>query len=327
MAQHFLKSSAARDLSLMQVMRMTEQKAETIFKQLRWPETNGEPVCPTCGSVEPYDCRRPSGAPRWRCKGCKSDFSITSGTLFASHKLPLRVYLAAIAVFCNEVKGKSMLALSRDLGTQYKTAFVLAHKLREAMASDMKGKVVGGDGIVAEIDGGYFGGYIKPANIREVRVDRRLRQNQSGKRKCVVVIRERGGRTLSSAFASESAALNFIRSRVKDGTVIHADESSAWNTLHARYEMFRINHNEAYSRDGACTNVAESYFSRLRRAEAGHHHHIAGVYLTRFAQEAAWREDHRRLSTGEQLQAVGNLALRSKPSVDFSGYWQRARVV
>jgi transposase-like protein len=168
MAQHFLKSAAARSLSLMQVMQVTEEKAEEMFRNLRWPDTKGESICPSCGSVEPYDSRRPNGAPRWRCKGCKADFSITSGTLFASHKLPLRVYLAAIAVFCNEVKGKSMLALSRDLGIQYKTAFVLAHKLREAMASDMKGQVIGGEGMIAEIDGGYFGGYVKPANERGV---------------------------------------------------------------------------------------------------------------------------------------------------------------
>ena len=69
-----------------------------------------------------------------------------SGTLFASHKLPLRCYLAAIAMFCNEVKGKSALALSRDLGLAYKSAFVLLHKLREAMAEEMRGRVVGGEG-------------------------------------------------------------------------------------------------------------------------------------------------------------------------------------
>ncbi len=82
--------------------------------------------------------RRPNGAPRWRCKACRKDFSVTSGTLFAFHKMPLRSYLMAVAIFCNEVKGKSMLALSRDLGTQYKTAFVLAHKMREAMAAEVR---------------------------------------------------------------------------------------------------------------------------------------------------------------------------------------------
>ena len=91
-------------------------------------------------------------------------FSITSGTLFASHRLPLRDYLAAIAIFCNEVKGKSALAISHDLGVSYKAAFVLLHKLREAMAEEMKGRIIGGEGKIAEADGGYFGGYVKPAN-------------------------------------------------------------------------------------------------------------------------------------------------------------------
>ena len=73
-----------------------------------------------------WDCRKANGAPRWRCKACRECFSLTSGTLFAFHKMALRNHRAAIAIFANEVKGKSALALSRDLGTQYKTAFVLA---------------------------------------------------------------------------------------------------------------------------------------------------------------------------------------------------------
>lgn len=90
--------------------------------------------------------------------------------------------------------------------------------------------------------------------------------------------------------------------------------------------MHRINHQEAYSFDGACTNQAESCFSRLRRAEAGHHHHIAGPYLHRHAQEAAFREDHRRTSNGERFPRVVSLATKAGPSVDFCGYWQRSRV-
>ena len=98
-----------------------------------------------------------------------------------------------------------MLALSRDLGLSYKSAFVLAHKLREAMAEELKGRIIGDDRPEAEVDGAYFGGYVKPANLKEDRKDRRLRQNQSGKRKVVVVIRERGGETLPGVFKSESA--------------------------------------------------------------------------------------------------------------------------
>lgn len=323
MAQHFLLSSAARQLSLVKVFGMKDAEVEETFAKLRWPETDGAPVCPSCGSVDAYDCRRPSGAPRFRCRGCKGDFSITSGTLFASHKLSLRIYLAAVVLFCNEVKGKSMLAMSRELGLSYKTAFVLCHKLREAMAAEMKGREMGGEGIEAEIDGAYFGGYVKPANFREDRVDRRLKKNQSGKRKCVVIVRERNGKSLPNVFLTEAAATSWIKRKVCKKTTLNADEAPSWNKLHAYYDVKRINHEEAYSFMGACTNQAESFFSRLRRAEQGHHHWISGPYLLRFAQEASWREDHRRLNNGEQVRRVIGNALGARQSVDFTGYWQR----
>jgi hypothetical protein len=124
-------------------------------------------------------------------------------------------------------------------------------------------------------------------------------------------------------FASEGSAVSWIKSRVAKGTTLNADEASSWNDLHSRFEVKRINHQEAYSLNGACTNWAESYFARLRRGEAGHHHHISGAYLLRYAQEAAWREDNRRSSNGDQTRNVATLAMRKGPSVDFSGYWQR----
>jgi len=238
--------------------------------------------------------------------------------------MPLRQYLAAIAIFVNEVKGKAALALSRDLAVDYKTAFVLSHKLREAMASESKGLRVGGEGKTVETDGAYFGGYAKPANLRAHRVDRRLAENKTGKRQVVVVVREREGRTLPAVFKSESAALGFITSRVAKGTRLMADEAKSWNGLHGRFDMERIDHGQAYSMPGGVyTNGAEEFFSRMRRAEIGHHHHIAGAYLVRYAQEAAWREDHRRVDNGTQVQAVMGLAMASRPSVDFCGYWQR----
>jgi len=69
--------------------------------------------------------------------------------------------------------------------------------------------------------------------------------------------------------------------------------------------------------------MAEEYFSRLRRAEIGHHHHVAGIYLLRYAQESSWREDHRRMSNGEQVMRIAGLAMGKKTSPDFTGYWQR----
>jgi transposase-like protein len=329
MPQYFLLSAAAGTLSLGVVARMSDQEAERVFIQLRWSDNDGNAYCPHCGCTTVYMARRPSGSARWRGKACRKDFSVTSGTLFAFHKMPLRAYLMAIAIFANEVKGKSMLALSRDLGCQYKVAFCLAHKIREAMASEVRQAPIGGEGKKAEIDGGFFGGHVKPTNRRENRRDRRLRDNQSGKRKVVVVIRERGGNTLPGVFRTEAEALNFIRRKVPQGTTLYADEAGPWNELRGRYTLHRVNHDLAYSLGGEHeinTNQAESFFSRMRRGELGHHHHIAGPYLIRFAQEAAWRENHRRAANGAQVNQIVALAMHNKPSVDFCGYWQRRQV-
>ena len=205
MSAHFLLSPAAKTLSLGAVMRMSDREAEDAFVRIRWHATDGRPVCPHCGCEIVYSCRKADGPARWRCKACRKDFSATSGTLFAFHKLSLREYLAAIAIFCNE-EGRPLL-VAADLAVDYKTAFVLTHKLREAMATESKGLRVGGPGRVVETDGAYFGGYVKPANRRENRVDRRFAENKTGKRKVVVVVRERDGRTLPAVFKSESAAL------------------------------------------------------------------------------------------------------------------------
>ena len=281
-------------------------------------------MCVHCQCPTVYECRRPSGALRFRCKACRKDFSITSGTIFAHHKMPLRSYLAAIAIFINEVKGKSALALSRDLGTQYRTAYVLAHKVRESMALELKGMTVGGEGKIVEVDGLYAGGYIKPSNFKENRRDRRLTKNQNGKRRVVVVVRERGGRTIPTVFQSEIEAQGWIASRVGKQTKLMADEAGSWNALEARYEMTRVDHSRFYSDlSGGFTNGAESFFSRLRRGEVGHYHHVSGAYLVRYAQESAWREDHRRTPNGAQVDSIVSLAMASRPSVDWSGYWQR----
>ena len=147
----------------------------------------------------------------FKCKGCGKQFSVTSGTTFHGRKLPIRDYLMAIAIFANAAKGISALQLGRDLDVSYKTAFVLAHKLREAMGADQaryqpKGHV--------EIDGAYFGGHRKPANLKANRVDRRLAEHQTGKRRVVVVMRERQGRTLPFVVRAEDEGVAVIARRV-----------------------------------------------------------------------------------------------------------------
>ncbi len=149
--QHFLLSAAARTLSLAKVMRMSDAEAFDTFKRIRWANNDGKPVGPRCACAAIYSCK---SRPIFKCKGCNAQFSVTTGTIFASHKLPLRDILAAIAIFVNGAKGMSMLQLSRDLDVQYKTAFVLAHKIREAICGERDKQKVSGE---VEVDGAYFG--------------------------------------------------------------------------------------------------------------------------------------------------------------------------
>lgn len=319
MAQHFLLSSAARSLSLAKVARMTDDEARDAFRMIRWASTEGAPVCPKCGCLGVYALPKRK---LWECKGCEHQFSVTSGTIFAGRKLPVRDYLLAIAIFVNGAKGHSALQLSRDLDVQYKTAFVLAHKLREALAAEAHEETVSGE---VAVDGAYFGGYIKPANYKENRRDRRLAKNQNGKRRVVVIAREKGGKTLPFVFKTEAASLETLYGVIQPGSTVHADEAVHWDALHSRFLTKRINHEWAYSDDGACTNQAESFFSRLRRAEIGTHHHISGRYLAAYASEMAWREDNRRVSNGEQYLMATNAALAHPISRQWKGYWQRAQ--
>ena len=167
----------------------------------------------------------------------------------------------------NGAKGHAALPLSRDLNVQNKTAFVLGHKLREAMGSQVFNAGQPALSGTVAIDGAYFGGKVRQANREEDRADRRA-ADLTAKRQVVVVAREIMGRTLPFTVSRESAAVPMIRQNVASGTTVHADESGAWDALHASYPMMRVNHSREFkSEDGACTNKAESWFSRLRRAE------------------------------------------------------------
>ncbi len=317
MAQHFLLSAAARTLSLKSIFSEGEEAAYRRFCRLRWTETDGEPVCPACGCLDVYDL---STRRRFKCAACHRQFSVTSGTIFASRKLSFTDLLGAICLFVNASKGLSAVQLSRDLDVQHKTAFVLMHKLREAMAAETREAHLEGE---VEVDGAAFGGHVRPANAREDRVDRRLLRRRSGKRRIVVALRQRGGRTLTRTFLREAEGVGFARERIAPGSAISADEVAHWDLLEPAFNVHRINHSEAYSRDGVHTNLAESFFSRLRRMIGGQHHKVGGQHLDAYAAHAAWLEDHKAESNGRLADRLIGDALGSPVSRAWKGYWQR----
>ncbi|WP_394688456.1 IS1595 family transposase [Hoeflea sp.] len=319
MAQHFLLSAQARTLSLKEIYKGGEDKAYQVFKKLRWAATDGNPVCPKCGCLDHYEINTRR---KFKCAACHAQFSVTSGTIFASRKLGFMDLLGAVCIFVNAVKGLSALQLSRDLDVQYKTAWVLAHKLREALSLEIQdNEPLTGD---VEVDGQYHGGHIRPENRKEDRKDRRLAKHQTGKRRVVVAFRERNGRTRPFVTMSEAQGVELAKQHVDRLAIMHADEASHWDMLHAGWETERVNHSKTYSDHGKHTNWVESYFSRLRRMVTGQHHHVSPQYLHQYANHAAWLEDNRRNSNGENAADVLGKAMAHGVSRVWKGYWQRA---
>jgi transposase-like protein len=317
MATNIKLKASARTMSIKDVYQGGEDKAYSLFRKVRWPETDGAPVCPRCGCLDAYEIttRR-----KFKCKACQHQFSVTSGTIFASRKLSFTDMLAAVLIVSNAAKGVSAMQLSRDLDVQHKTAWVLAHKLREAMRSETAGIKLSG---IVEVDGAYFGGHVRPANMKDDRVDRRMAENQTGKRRVVVAIRARKGRTLTFVTKQEADGVEHVAKSVERTAEVHADEASHWDTLHAMFPTLRVNHSEGYSINGVCTNQAESYFSRLRRMIGGQHHHVSARYLAQYAGHAAWVEDHRTLDNGAMTNRAIGLAMAHPVSRVWKGYWQR----
>ena len=145
----------------------------------------------------------------------------------------------------NGAKGHSALQLSRDLTCQYKTAFVLAHKLREALAAEKADATVSGE---VAVDGAYFGGYVKPAEPQR-EPPRPSPCGQSDRQAPRRRHRPRERRQDAPfVFKTEAESVATIAERIEVGSTVHADEATHWDALHSRYLTKRINHQEAIQR-------------------------------------------------------------------------------
>ena len=293
MSQHFLLSAAARTLSL-SASRACRTRKRTPSSAIRWADNGGRAVLPECGclGVYGYTTRK-----LWKCKRVPDQFSVTSGTIFASRKLPVRDYLLAIAIFVNGAKGHSALQLSRDLDCQYKTAFVLAHKLREAIgAAERRARAVrqGRDrrrSISAATSG--------PRTTKRIARTVALPMNQTGKRQVVVVARERRAARCRlwsprKARPSDDPAPCRLAERSSMPT-----KRAAGISLHRLYDMRRSITASDSRRRRRLHQPSQSLSSPgfVGRNPASIIR-IAGPYLNQYANEMAWREDNRRVPNG-----------------------------
>lgn len=331
MAQHFLLTAKSKTISEKQVARMSEDEARVTFEKLRWIETDGEPICSTCGCTESYIINTTSktgkSIRRYKCKACRTQYTVTSGTLFANHKLELRDYLMAIIVFTNAVKGISASQMSRALGVQYKTAFVLVHKLRASLMDNKDETKLEG---IVEMDGCYVG-KTRPENKKVNRLDLRLAANQNPNKRCVLVARQRDEngngaiKTVTGVTFSESSKVidSFALSNITKNATIHSDGANGYDNLEAWYKSIKGDHSTCYVGDnGESSNQAESFFSRFRRLQYGQCHKLSNLYLVNYAIEIAYREDNRRVSNGAMMIDIATKSINTPTHNEWTGYWQ-----
>ena len=301
----------------------TEVSAEQWFVNLRWP--NGI-CCPSCGSMNvqtktahptmPYRCRE---------KQCSTGFfSVKTGSAMQSSKLSYRVWIAALYIMATNLKSVSSMKLHRDLGITQKSAWFLAHRLREARVQ-YKGLF---DGPV-EVDETYFGG--KRANMSNKRRKEmaKLGRGTAGKT-AVVGAKDRYSKAVSARVVSDvgkETLQGFVTEHVKPGATVYTDEAAAYEGMPFDHETV-VHSAHEYVRDGVHTNHVESLWSMMKRAYKGTFHKLSDKHLNRYIQEFTGKANMRELDTIDIMKVMAirlrgrRLRYRDLIRGQRTGFWR-----
>jgi transposase-like protein len=281
------------------VPNWTEDQAREYFEQRRWP--NG-PGCVHCGSVNVYRLQGKSTRPGLlECRDCRKQFTVTVGTVMEDSHLPLSTWAKAFHLLVSSKKGFSALQLQRNLGLgSYRTAWFLAHRIREAMRCEpLAGKLCG----QVQADETYVGG--KPRKF-----DGKKHKSGRGTPKTpVVALVETGGKAVSHVMEStNSEALKAVihKSVDKDADLV-TDEFRAYGPAAMQLHSHRrVNHTagEYVGKDGITTNTAESFFALMKRGHYGVYHSMSKKHLHRYCNEFDFRWNGRGLTDSVRRDAA-----------------------
>jgi len=265
----------------------TEEDALAHWVKTRWPEGVR---CLGCGHDRCYqiETKGKTGkvARLFECADCKLHFSATTGTLFHDSHLPLRKWFMAIALMVEAKKGVSAKQMQRHLGCAYKTAWYLCHRIRQAM-QEPETLVLGGEGVVVEMDETLIGGRVAGGGVKNVR----------GNKVYVVGIAERGGKVHMQTIGRVNAeTLKGVMDRkVSPGTPrIVTDGAHAYKTIIPK-EKHQIGNHDKEKRDRVkLSNPAiEGVFSLFKRGIVGSYHKLGTEHLDRYLGEFCWRFNRR----------------------------------
>ena len=279
-----------------------ENAAREHLEAIQWP--NG-PVCPHCGAINEATllAGKSTRPGLYKCRPCQKPFSVTVGTVFERSKIPLSKWLLATELLTSSKKGISSHQLHRMLGVTYKTAWFMAHRIREAFIPDADEGPLGGDGQVVEAD--------------ETELGKSHKSRSKGRKhnlKFVSLI-ERGGKVRSRKITGKGRPISIdineaLYANVDPASILHTDGAK-----HYKYTKFNlthesVDHNKQFTRPGKLAetvhvNSAEGYFSIFKRGLVGTYQHMSEQHLPRYLAEFDFRMNNRaKLGVTDDMRAM-----------------------
>jgi len=276
-----------------------EKAAVEFMEAQRWGD---HPACPRCGDLDVYQMKDTKTGERqanfrWRCHGCKDQFTVRIGTVFEDSRIPLRHWCFAFWRSATSKKGISALEIHRQTGLSYKSCLFMLHRIRFAMdeqdVEPLKGDV--------EVDETYIGP--KP------RYYHKTYKTKVTPKIPVVGMLQRGGRIRPKVVADVTSKTlkQVIRDNVDKSARIITDEGSSYRGIGREYAGGHetVSHTRhEYVRGDISTNSVEGFFGMLKRGLHGIYHSVSRKHLNRYLAEFEFRHNHRELDDGERTKAA-----------------------
>jgi len=280
-----------------------EDKAREHFEALHWPHG---PVCPHCGATSEHVTLMAGKTTRpglYQCNACREPFTVKMGTVMESSHISYRKWAIGFHIMAASKKGMAAHQLHRMLGVTYKTAWFMAHRIREAMRP-VDDTPIGGEGKTVEADETYIGG--KEGNKHASK--RTARGGAVGK-EAVLSLVERGGKVRSYHLPEVTAATlkPILVAQVNHASFLMTDEARRYIEIgmqFAGHEAVAHSMGE-YVRGEAHTNTVENYYSILKRGIHGCYFHVSQQHLKRYLTEFDFRYNERiALGVSDQQRAA-----------------------